>query len=267
MIIAIVNQHGTPERTVVARNLAVLRARSGRRVCLMTTAAGTDSDWCNDRSSAGVRPWIDTRHVGSRAVETRLVALRPLFNDILIDAGARDTDGCRCVLAASRLVVVPVRGGALDLDLQYRLLARLNGARVLNPGLRVLFVAVSGQAGPDANERAAVLAHVSRVQNATPPSITAWGAAYRMQRHANRPPPPRCRRCTTRSMPRCRRWRIRWKRRWARGMRCGAEGADTVFTRGAPLFAVYLSAIPQREGDGSCGMQRPMIRPRDAKQT
>jgi len=167
MIIAIVNQHGTPERTVVARNLAVLRARSGRRVCLMTTSAGADSDWCNDRSSAGVRPWIDTRHVGSRAVETRLAALRPLFNDILIDAGARDTDGCRCVLAASRLVVVPVRGGALDLDLQYRLLARLNGARVLNPGLRVLFVAVSGQAGPDANERAAVLAHVSRVQNAT----------------------------------------------------------------------------------------------------
>jgi len=167
MIIAIVNQHGTPERTVVARNLAVLRARNGRRVCLMTTAAGTDSDWCNDRSSAGVRPWIDTRHVGSRAVETRLAALRPLFNDILIDAGARDTDGCRCVLAASRLVVVPVRGGALDLDLQYRLLARLNGARVLNPGLRVLFVAVSGPAGPDANERAAVLAHVSRVQNAT----------------------------------------------------------------------------------------------------
>ena len=127
MIIAIVNQHGSPERTVVARNLAVLRARSGRRVCLMTTAAGADSDWCNDRSSGGVRPWIDTRHVGSRAVDTRLAALRPLFNDILID----------------------------------------DGARVLNPGLRVLFVAVSGQAGPDANERAAVLAHVSRVQNAT----------------------------------------------------------------------------------------------------
>jgi chromosome partitioning protein len=177
MIIAIVNQHGIPERTVVARNLAVLRARSGRRVCLMTTAAGTDSDWCNDRSSAGVRPWIDTRHVGSRAVETRLAALRPLFNDILIDAGARDTDGCRCVLAASRLVVVPVRGGALDLDLQYRLLARLNGARVLNPGLRVLFVAVSGPAGPDANERAAVLAHVSRVQNATLASTVLHGPA------------------------------------------------------------------------------------------
>ncbi|MEW7850229.1 hypothetical protein AB2N08_16160 [Massilia aurea] len=167
MIIAIVNQHSSPDRTVVARNLAVLRARSGRRVCLMTTGGTSESDWCNERSNAGVRPWIDTRQVGSRAVRTRLAALRPLFNDILIDAGTRDTDGCRCVLAASRLVVVPVRGGALDLDLQYRLLARLNGARAFNPGMRVLFVAVSGPAGPDASERAAVLAHVARVRDAT----------------------------------------------------------------------------------------------------
>ena len=167
MIIAIVNQHSSPERTVVARNLAVLRAQSGRRVCLMTTAGNGHSDWSEERSHAGVQPWIETHQVGSRAVKTRLAALRPLFDDILIDAGTRDTDGCRCVLAESRLVVVPVRGGALELDLQYRLLARLHGARTFNPAMRVLFVAVSGGAGPDVSERAAVLAHVARVDDAT----------------------------------------------------------------------------------------------------
>ena len=167
MIIAIVNQHSSLERTVVARNLAVLRAQSGRRVCLMTTAGNGNSDWSEERSQAGVQPWIETHQVGSRAVRTRLAALRPLFDDILIDAGTRDTDGCRCVLAESRLVVVPVRGGALELDLQYRLLARLNGARTFNPAMRVLFVAVSGAAGPGVSERAAVLAHVARVNDAT----------------------------------------------------------------------------------------------------
>jgi len=167
MIIAIVNQHSSPERTVVARNLAVLRARAGRRACLMTTAGNGDSDWSEERSHAGVQPWIETHQVGSRAVKTRLAALRPLFDDILIDAGTRDTDGCRCVLAESRLVVVPVRGGALELDLQYRLLARLHGARTFNPAMRVLFVAVSGAAGPGVSERAAVLAHVARVDDAT----------------------------------------------------------------------------------------------------
>jgi chromosome partitioning protein len=167
MIIAIVNQHSSPERTVVARNLAVLRARAGRRVCLMTTAGNGNSDWAGERSQAGVQPWIETHQVGSRAIKTRLAALRPLFDDILIDAGTRDTDGCRCVLAESRLVVVPVRGGALELDLRYHLLARLHGARTFNPAMRVLFVAVSGAAGPDVNERAAVLAHVARVDDAT----------------------------------------------------------------------------------------------------
>ena len=167
MIIAIVNQHSNPDRTVIARNLAVLRARSGRRVCLMSTDAARDCDWGNERSAAGARPWIDTRQVGSRAVKTRLAALRPLFNDILVDAGARDSDACRCVLAAARLVVVPVCGSAIDLDCQYRLLARLNAARVFNPGMRVLFAAVIGAKGPDPEERAAILAHVARVQDAT----------------------------------------------------------------------------------------------------
>ena len=165
MIIAIVNQHGNPDRSVIARNLAVLRARSGRRVCLMHTAR--DNDWGAERGAAAVRPWIDTRQVGSRAVKTRLAALRPLFNDILVDAGARDTEECRCVLGSARLVVVPVRGAEIDLDCQYRLLARLNAARVFNPGMRVLFVAVCGAEGPRMEERAAVLAHVARVQDAS----------------------------------------------------------------------------------------------------
>ena len=81
MIIAVVNQHSSPERTVVARNLAVLRARAGRRVCLMTTAGNGNSDWSEDRSHAGVQPRIETHQVGSRAIKTRLAAasrtLRP----------------------------------------------------------------------------------------------------------------------------------------------------------------------------------------------
>lgn len=170
MIIAIVNQHANLERSVVARNLAVLRARSGRRVCLMNTDgahARSGGDWGNDRTAAGLRPWIDTRQVGSRAVKARLSALRPLFNDILIDAGTRDSEEGRCVLASARLVLVPVRGDAIDLDCQYRLLHRLNAARVFNPAMRVLFVAVTDGAGPTSDERAAVLAHVARVHDAS----------------------------------------------------------------------------------------------------
>ena len=141
MIIAIVNQHGNPDRSVVAHNLAVLRARSGRRVCLMSTDS---ADWGEQRSLAGVQPWIDTRRVGSRAIKTRLATLRPLFDDMLIDAGARDTQECSCVLDAARLVVVPVRGDGVDPDGQGSLIHRIDAARGFNPRLQVLFVAVTG---------------------------------------------------------------------------------------------------------------------------
>lgn len=177
MIVAIINQHSNPDRTVIARNLAVLRASSKRRVCLMSTAR--DGDWAAERSAAALRPWIDTRQVGSRAVKTRLAALRPLFNDILVDAGTRDSDECRCVLASARLVVVPVRGGEIDLECQYRLIARLNAARVFNPGMQVLFVTVCGADGPGAHERAAVLAHVARVHGASLANVVLHQPAAR----------------------------------------------------------------------------------------
>jgi len=167
MIIAIVNQHGNPDRRVVAHNLAVLRARSGRRVCLMSTDS---ADWGEQRSLAGVQPWIDTRRVGSRAIKTRLATLRPLFDDILIDAGAHDTQECLCVLDAARLVVVPVRGDGVDPDGQGSLIHRIDAARGFNPRLQVLFVAVTGnrdaQLAPAGAERAAILAQVAQVDGA-----------------------------------------------------------------------------------------------------
>lgn len=168
MIVAIVNQHGHADRATVARNLAVLRARSGRKVCLVAadTPRGA-AGWCTERSTAGVQPWIGTRTVNSRSVKEKLAALRPLFNDILLDAGARDTPACNCILTAARLVVVPVHGAAIDLASQYALLARIKAARAFNPGLRVLFVMVTEPGEPAAHELAAVLAHVARVEGAS----------------------------------------------------------------------------------------------------
>jgi hypothetical protein len=44
--------------------------------------------------------------------------------------------------------VVPVTPAQADLASQYQLIARLNAARMFNPGLRVLFVLVGGADGP-----------------------------------------------------------------------------------------------------------------------
>ena len=162
MIIAIINQHHNADRCVIARNLAVLRARSGRKVCLLAagSAHGT-GNWCIERSTMGILPLIASRSPGRHA--EKIEWLRRQFNDIVVDAGERNSEDCHGVLIAAKLAVVPVRGKDIDLANQYALIERIKAARLFNPALRILFVAVTGQEGLQAEERASINAHVARL--------------------------------------------------------------------------------------------------------
>ncbi|WP_373989002.1 hypothetical protein [Duganella sp. BuS-21] len=72
----------------------------------------------------------------------------------MIDTEGRDTAGSRAAL-----------------------IARLNSARMFNPGLRVLFVLVGVAGTPSDEERAAVRGYVARVMSATLASTIIRGAA------------------------------------------------------------------------------------------
>jgi chromosome partitioning protein len=166
MIIAILNQHDNADRCMIARSLAVLRARSGRKVCLVATGAAQGAEnWCTERSTAGVLPTIASRSAGRNA--EKVESLRRHFNDVVVDAGTHNTDDCYGLLVAAKLALVPVRGDAIDLGRQYALIERIRAARLFNHGLRTLFVAVGGSSEPSADERAATRAHVSRLDGAT----------------------------------------------------------------------------------------------------
>jgi chromosome partitioning protein len=168
MIIAIANQNGGSGKTVVANNLALLRARSGRKVMLIDTdPKKTSSTWSGERAAAGLQPKLAARAISGRGLATELEALRLHYNDILIDTEGRDTPESRAALIAARLVVVPVSADQVDLASQYKLIARLNSARMFNPGLRVLFVTVGGEHDPSEEEGAAIRAYVARVMSAT----------------------------------------------------------------------------------------------------
>ena len=153
MIVAIANQDGGSGKTVIANHLAQLRIRSGRKVMLVDAARA---------ATAG-------------KLVTDLELLRARYNDIVIDTEGRDTAESRAALIAARLVVVPVTPDRVDLSSQYKLIARLNTARMFNPGLRVLFVLVADH--PTDEECAAVRAYTARVMSATLASTVIHGEA------------------------------------------------------------------------------------------
>lgn len=174
MIVAIANQNGGAGKTIIANNLALLRTRSGRKVMLVDTdPRGASCAWCGELAAAGVQPRVAARAITGRTLVHDLELLRTRYNDIVIDTEGRDTVESRAALIAARLVVVPVTPEQADLSSQYKLIARLNCARMFNPGLRVLFVLVAED--PSEAERAAVRAYAARVMSATLASTILHG--------------------------------------------------------------------------------------------
>jgi chromosome partitioning protein len=136
--------------------------------------------WCGELAAAGVQPRFAARAICGRVLVGELELLRQRYNDIVIDTEGRDTADSRAALIAARLAIVPidvpVTAAQVDLGTQYQLIARLNAARMFNPGLRVLFVLV-GERPPSDAERAATRAYASRVMAATLASTIIRSAA------------------------------------------------------------------------------------------
>lgn len=168
MIVTIAGQGGGAASTIVAQNLALLRARAGRRVLLVDSDPQQQAArWARQRFQEGLKPNILAELIPGGDLGVRLESLQRRCHDIVIHTECSDTPASRAALIAARTVVVPVTAGQVDLESQYQLIARLNSARMFNPGLRVLFVIMGGCADPSGAEMAAVRAYVAHVMSAS----------------------------------------------------------------------------------------------------
>ena len=168
MIIAIAGPGGVGVNIIVAQNMALLRARAGRRVLLVDADPGQRvCRWARRRWESGLKPNLLAESIPGGELGVRLESLQRRCHDIVIHTDGRDSPASRAALIAARTVVVPVLPGQADLERQYQLVARLNAARMFNPDLRVLFVVMSGCADPSGNEVAALRNYVAHVMSAS----------------------------------------------------------------------------------------------------
>jgi chromosome partitioning protein len=168
MIVAIAGLRSSAAQDALAANLAVLRARHGRKICVVDTdPRRVTFSWGCARGLAKVRPAIPVRTAEARTLSLEIEGMRDRFADILISTGERDTQESRSALIAAHVVVVPLEVGQVNLDAHYRLVARLNAARMFNPGLRVLFVIIRPACAPPDEDAAGIHAFVAHVMSAT----------------------------------------------------------------------------------------------------
>ena len=161
MITVIASETGGALDSLLAENLAILCRRAGRRVLLVDAAPEQACrGWARARAAAHLRPLapvLGLRGMGfgeRLAREGGLASMRR--HDLLVGAGGCDSPECRSALLAAQLAIVPIAARDADAAVHYRLIARLNAARMFNPDLRVLFVMVTDEEAAGSSDMARV---------------------------------------------------------------------------------------------------------------
>ncbi|KQV45125.1 hypothetical protein [Massilia sp. Root335] len=182
MIVTIVNCAPPRVGAAVAENLALLRARMARKVLLLDAGPGQDCErWGVERARAHLLPAIAVRPLHGPGCAARLERLLPDYDEIVIATDGCGSHECRWALIAAHVAVVPLALDYADIDAHYDCIARLNSARMFNPGLRVLFVPMAGERDPAPDELGAVRAYAAQVMAAGLAGATvhlpalAWG--------------------------------------------------------------------------------------------
>lgn len=134
-------EKGGGGKTTIAVHLAAMLAREGRDVLLLDAdVSGDAAGWVALRNE--LHPSAPTiysaRQYGKVAPTIRDMARR--YQDVVVDAGGRDSTELRSAMTAANVCVLPARASQFDLWALGRMAGILGEARITNPGLRAFVV-------------------------------------------------------------------------------------------------------------------------------
>jgi chromosome partitioning protein len=142
MILVVGGTKGGSGKTLIATNLAILRAAEGRDVLLIDAdeqGSAMDFTWQRQQRMKDGPGYtaIQTREADV-AVQVRQMA--PKYGDIIIDVGGRDTASQRAALAVAETLLIPFSPTSVDLWTADTVVALLKDAHPFNPGIRAYAV-------------------------------------------------------------------------------------------------------------------------------
>ena len=169
MIITIGNTKGGVGKTTLAVNLAIARALSGRDVWLIDgDRQGTAQTAISIRAEAGHQPGIScATYPDGPTLRAQVQQQAGKFDDIIIDAGGRDSTALRAALVLSDVLLILFQPRSYDVWALNDIAALVDEARSVRDGLRavaVLNCADSGEASTDNADAAAAVADVPQFE-------------------------------------------------------------------------------------------------------
>lgn len=138
MIVLIGGEKGGTGKTTIATNLAVLRAgKQGRDVLLVDTdTQRSAASWLQIREEEELTPKIScVQLTGKGSVLSEVRKLAPRYDDVIIDAGGRDSFELRESMILARVMLIPTQPSQFDIHSLATMDRMVSEARTVNPDL------------------------------------------------------------------------------------------------------------------------------------
>jgi chromosome partitioning protein len=160
MILLIGGEKGGTGKTTIATNLAVMRASEGHEVLLVDTdPQKTASYWSLTRDERGITPKI-TCVQKTDNVKAEINALKGKFDDIIIDAGGRDSIELRTSMLVADLAVFPFRPSQFDLWTLAKMDKHLKEVILINETIKAFLVINQASSNPSVKEKDNAKSHL-----------------------------------------------------------------------------------------------------------
>lgn len=152
MILLIGGEKGGSGKTTLAVNLAAIRTKEVDNLLLVDTdRQPTSSYWCLVREEKNVMPRVASIQKFDKAVKTEVQAFKSKYDDIIIDAGGRDSPELRASLLVADKAIFPLRPSQFDLWTLGKINGLLDDVKELNPNISAFVVL--NQVAPNPSSR------------------------------------------------------------------------------------------------------------------
>lgn len=156
MILTVGNVKGGTGKTTLALNLAIARSLAGADVLLIDADSQRSAlDFTNLRTEQLGRPGYTAVALDGSDMRAQVRQLAPKYDEVIIDAGGRDSSSLRASLLVSDYLLVPIQPRSLDLWAVEQTAALVSDARIMNPDLAAHVVINAADAQGLDNEQAA----------------------------------------------------------------------------------------------------------------
>lgn len=152
MIVVIGGQKGGTGKSTLAENLAVVLAHARQKTLLVDTdVQASASKWSDTRSQFEALPSFTTVQKTGKIAPT-LAKMRADYDQIIVDAGGRDSIELRSALLVADRLVVPVRPSQKDLWTVDAVAEVVEAASSLNERLRAALLLTMVSTNPAVRE-------------------------------------------------------------------------------------------------------------------